>query len=163
MAPPAPFVSSATYSVSTPATPALRSAKKNAYGLPLNGKPARLVIVWPAVIGSPVPTAPIRTALPELSELYNWPSKISTPRMLVTVVLNCVDVDEPSVAYRTPPAAPPTQRSIPFELATPRGLLPDAQSVSPVVVLTFPATSTRPTTRGTAVDVVPARPVVGIA
>src|SRR6516165_1289500 len=80
--------------------------------------------------------------------------------MFVTVVLSCTEVVEPSVVYRTPPAAPPTQMFVPSVLVALRGLLPVAQSVSAVVVSMLPFASTRPTTRLTVVDAVPATPAV---
>ena len=78
------------------------------------------------------------------------------------LILSCTEVVEPVVAYRTPPAAPPTQRSVPLVLATPRGLLALAKSFNAVVVSMAAFASIRPTLRGTLADVVPTSPVVGI-
>jgi hypothetical protein len=141
--------------VSTPATPAFRSAKKNSYGLPVSGKLGRFVIVWPAVIGVPVPTVPIRTAEPELVETYSCPSNIYAARRFTTVVLICVDVVAPSIAYLIPPVLPVIHRSSPSVLTAPRGLPPLAASVRAVVVSMVPVGSARPMTRLMAVDVEP--------
>ena len=91
-------VSSVIYRVSTPTTPASKSAKKKAFGLPLVGKPGGLVMVCPLVVGVPIPTAPIRKALPAPVDTYSWPPNILTWRKFVCVVLSWVEVVEPNIA-----------------------------------------------------------------
>src|SRR6188768_888680 len=73
-------------------------------------------------------------------------------RVSAREVLNCVEVVAPSVVYRTPPSPPPTQKLVPFVLATLRGLLPDAKSMSAVVASRVPFNESRPTMRGTVAD-----------
>ena len=67
MPPPlATALSSAMYSVSTPAIAGFRSAKKNEYGLEgfdTAGMPGNWAIVCPPEVGSPVPTVPSRNPL----------------------------------------------------------------------------------------------------
>src|SRR5262249_49860598 len=83
--PPATVRSSATYSV-------LASAKKKPYGLrPVTAlKPGSRVVVWPLVVGSPVPTALMPMFEPLADEVYNCPLKMPMTRVFVTVVDNCV-------------------------------------------------------------------------
>src|SRR5437763_402878 len=88
-------LSSATYTVSRPATPPSGAGKRGPEGLPAVGKPGRLVIVWPLPTGRPAPTVPRRTALPELSDSYNCPATTFTWRTFVTVVESCVEVELP--------------------------------------------------------------------
>src|SRR3954468_2174551 len=100
MPPPlAAVLSSAIYTVSNPGTVGLRSAKKNEYGLDRFAEmPGNCAIVWPETVGSPVPTVPSRTAVPDAVDTYSCPPKIPACRRLVTVVLNDVEVVAPKAA-----------------------------------------------------------------
>ena len=86
--------SSVTYNVSTPATPASRSANTYPNALPLV-TPGNAVIVCGANVGRPIPTVP--TATVAETEAYNCPSKMFSWRVAVLLVLSWVDIVLPSV------------------------------------------------------------------
>ena len=55
-------------------------------------------MVWPLVVGAPVPTVPMRTAVPEPVETYSCPPNRLVCRRLVTVALSAVAVVAPNAA-----------------------------------------------------------------
>ena len=121
------------------------------------GIPGKTAIVCPAVVGRPVPTAEIDLNAPLPVVQYTCPLKILTTLMFVTEVLNCVEVVEPFVVYRTPAVpllpVPASQISIPFVLAALLKLLPLNASVRAVVASILPSAPITPTTRFTLADV----------
>ena len=62
------------------------SLRELSVSVPLPGK---LVIVWPDVVGVPVPTL-LMSGLPVPAETYNCPPIMSIARVFVVVVLICV-------------------------------------------------------------------------
>ena len=123
--------------------------------------PARLVAVWPVVVGSPVPTVNTSLQLLEPELPYSCASKIPAPRVAAGVASTRVEAwPDPDVMYSMP--EPPTlplpasQKAEPSTVMTERGLPVLNAVVRLVEVSRLPSKSRRPTTRLTVADVVPA-------
>jgi hypothetical protein len=61
-------------------------------------------VVFPDDVGRPEPTVLRPTAEPDAADVYNWPLKIPTTRVFVTVVETCTD---PEVDWNDPVRVPP--------------------------------------------------------
>ena len=110
------------------------------------GNPFNNVIVWPLVIGKPVPTVEMPWKVPVAELTYNWLLKIAVARRLVGVVASCiVGPTVSSVVNRLPFCEVVNQMFDPFVLAALR-MLPEASSDT-VPVLTAAVALIRPITR----------------
>ena len=136
----------------------------------MSGKPLRFVISWPDVVGRPVPTVPKCAALPDESDdVQLRVEDVEAVGRLVTVVLTLNGGGRWSVCRTEQEAhAPPVPHRRTRNLVSVRRLprcVGCCRSRRPSRAWSrcrrCRSAAGRPTTRGTAAPVVPARPVVG--
>src|SRR5262249_17771290 len=111
-------------------------------------------MVWPVVVGVPVPTVPSRIVVPEPVVMYSCPPKMFVCRRLVPVVLTIVVVVPPSVANKTPLLDPVAHKSVPLVDVAER-MCPVLNAFSAVELSMVALKSTRPMTRLTVAEEVP--------